>query len=105
VVAARTAKLTAAEFPAEEDFVVVSGPASARVAYAMVHGPGKLSLALDVAMPEGAQPGTAVAVGLAAAHKVLLTEHDAQVHPRAAAVRHTFTISPAALIATEADWG
>ena len=99
------ATLTTAGFPAEEDFVVVSGPASPRVAYAMVHGPGKLSLVLDVAMPKGAQPGTAVAVGLAAVHKVVLTEHDAQVHPlrsRRALHLHDF---PAGTIATEADWG
>ena len=89
--------------PGEDDFLVLSGPTSPRVAFAVTKDAAGLRLVLDVATfdPDG---GTGVSVGLAAAKSVALTEKDATVARRPGAVRYGFVVPAASLVGAEADW-
>jgi hypothetical protein len=89
---------------APDDFVVVSGPASPRVAYALARTDKELRVVVDVAAfaPDGT--GTSVELGLAAAAKLILADKDAQVRRQDAAARYTFTVPAARLVKADDDW-
>lgn len=88
----------------DDDFVVVSGPASPRVAMALRHEGGALSLTVDVAADRSDGTGTSLSVGLAADKKVMLATRDAQVTLTKGLARYTFSIPDAALVNQEAGW-
>jgi DNA-binding beta-propeller fold protein YncE len=95
--------LAAAPAPTEDDFVVLSGPESPRVAFAVSRDGAALNLTLDVAGAAG--PGsTSVSVGLAAAKAVVLNKGTAPVHVRDGTARYVFAVPAASLVAGEADW-
>ena len=89
-----------AAFPSDDDLVVVSGPASPRVAYALRRGRRTLTLVVDIA----ADDGTTVGVGLSAAKTVRMSNADAKVRHVRDAARYTFTIPAKTLVSGEADW-
>ena len=91
----------AAETPwSPEEFTVVSGPASPRVALAVRRDGPRLALAVETAVLPGGEPS--VRLGVAADKTVLL---DAAPGKEADGVRRfTATIPASSLIASEADW-
>ena len=89
-----------AAFPSDDDLVVVSGPASPRVAYALRRGRRTLTLVVDIA----ADDGTTVGVGLSAAKTVRMSNADAKVRHVRDAARYTFTIPAKTLVSGDADW-
>jgi hypothetical protein len=94
----------AAEALTADDFVVVSGPASPRVAYAVRRTADALQLTLDVATfaPDGS--GAAVQAGFSAARKVVLDEQKAAVEKAAGLARFVFTVPAKELAETPEDW-
>jgi hypothetical protein len=83
-----------------EDFTVVSGPASPRVALAVRRDGPRLLLGIEAAALPGAEPS--IRLGLAAAKTVTL---DAVPGATAAGVRRfTASVPATALVAGEADW-
>ena len=93
-----------APFPTAEDFMVVSGPASPRVACAIARGADRFCLVLDVAVrsADAGEPG--VSVGLAAAHKVILTQQQAELQRSDGRLRYVFSLAARELVDAEADW-
>ena len=90
--------------PGKDDFVVVSGPASPRVAFAANRSADEFRVVLDVAAFDAKGSGTSVAVGLAAAKKVILADKDAKVSRGDGAARYTFALPAASLVTQMADW-
>ena len=88
----------------EDDYVVLSGPASPRVAFAVRRVGGTLTLVVDVASFGADGGGTSVTVGLAAARKVILGDKDATIALREGAARHTYSVPAASLVDADADW-
>ena len=86
----------------EDDFVVVSGPASPRVAFAVRQEARALTLVVDVT--RGEAEGVAVTVGLAAGRKVVRTGEKAEVVQREGGARYSFMVGERELAAVEADW-
>jgi DNA-binding beta-propeller fold protein YncE len=86
-----------------DDFTVVSGPASPRVAYDLERTPEGVRLTVEAGTFEG-EGRVSVSAGLAAAKKVVLTEKEAKVEPRKGAVRFRFTVPAASLAAAPEDW-
>ncbi|HRR82788.1 MAG TPA: FlgD immunoglobulin-like domain containing protein [Planctomycetota bacterium] len=76
-----------AGFPTEDDFVVVSDPASPRVAYALQRERGRLTVVVEAA----ADGEPTVALGLHGAATLVLSDKDAVVRRSDGAVRFTFS--------------
>ena len=89
---------------AADDFTVISGPASPRVAMAIKRDGQQVRLALDVAEFHDGASGTSVSIGLAAAKMVLVSDKDAQVARKDGVARYSFTVPAALLVANEEDW-
>ena len=89
----------------EEDFVVVSGPASPRVAFAVERGVNRLWLVLETAtFADGA--GISASVGVAAAKKTVLASDKPVFGPRKGVARFLFdipvdSIAPTASVAAK----
>ncbi len=90
----------AAGFPSEDDFVVVSGPASPRVAYALQRERGSLAIVVEVAL----DGDTAVKLGLHGAATQILSDKDARVERGKRTVRHCFSVPTSRLVGDEGDW-
>lgn len=90
--------------PAEDDFLVLSGPESPRVALALAREGGRLTLTLDVGGAGADAGGTSAEIGLAAAKTITLGTKDARVGVQDGTARYTFTIPDASLVAADADW-
>lgn len=92
--------LGAAETWAPEEFTVISGPASPRVALAVRRDGPRLSLAVEAAALPGSEPS--VKLGVAAGKSVTL---DATAEKPVGTVRRfTATIPAASLVANDAEW-
>jgi hypothetical protein len=90
----------AAESWTPEEFTVVSGPASPRVALAVRRDGPRLAVAVEAAVLPGGEPS--VKLGIAAAKQVVL---DATPETGAGEVRRfTATIPATALVGSDADW-
>jgi hypothetical protein len=87
---------------ADEDFVVLSGPSSPRVAYRLDRTPQALRIDLRVEADD-AIPVSA-SVGLSASRKVVLTERDAAAERARGAVLLRFVVPEATLVAKADDW-
>lgn len=87
-----------------DDFVVVSGPTTPRVAYALKKSNTSLQVAIDVATftPDG--NGTGVQVGLAATRHVTLDEQKAKADKTPNGTRYLFTVAAKDLADAPADW-
>ena len=90
----------AADFPNGDDFVVVSGPASPHVAYALQREGDRLTVVVDVASSDG---DAAIQVGLHAAATLLLSDKEADVRRGNGAVRYRFSVPTGRLVAGEGD--
>jgi hypothetical protein len=88
----------------EDDFFVVSGDASPRVAYALTPTPEGLSLVVQVAPFAKDGTGTSLQVGLSAAKTLILKGADARKSFRDGVVEYAFLIPKQDLINQEADW-
>ena len=88
----------------DADFVVMSGPASPRVAYALQRSGKTLRVALDVAAFSEDGSGTAVELGLDAAQKTILDDSKAKIEHKDGRARYTYTVPASDLVKTEADW-
>jgi hypothetical protein len=84
-------------------YQVVSDPTAPRVAFALRREPTGMTLAIEVAS-RGGQADTTLAVGVAAAKTLILTEKEARVARETGLTRYTFAIPTAALVTQEADW-
>jgi len=93
-----------AEALGPDDFVVVSGPTSPRVAYALRPSKDALRVVLDVSSftPDGS--GTGVKLGLAATKHVVLDGKKAKVEKRSGRARYVFNVPAKDLIGIAADW-
>ena len=89
---------------APEDFVVLSGPSSPRVAFAVQRTAAGLQLAVSVASLSGDGKDTSVTLGLSAEKKLILTNKDAQVSQSDGGVQYEFNVPAAALVSKDADW-
>jgi len=91
-------------FPDPDDFVVVSGPASPRVAYALRRDPAGLDLVVEACGFAADGSDVSVAAGLAAAKQVVLGPKEAAVRKGRDSARFVFRVPASALVAGEADW-
>ena len=87
-----------------DDFVVVSGPTSPRVAYALRRTAARLDVVLDVATFTEDGTGASVELGLAAAKKILLSGEQAKQQSTRGKARLSFAVPAAGLVGTENDW-
>jgi len=101
-----TAAASPARTPAltDDDFIVVSGPASPRVAYAIARGQSELRVVVDVqsTRPDGSD--VRVAAGLAAAGKVVLAADKPLAGTGAGTARFAWAVPASKLIRSDADW-
>ena len=88
----------------EDDFTVVSSPASPRVAYAISKSAAGLDLVIGVEPLGAVAEGIKVSVGASAGQKVLLTEKQARISRENGEVRFAFQVPTNALSANAADW-
>ena len=88
-----------------EDFELISGPASPRVALGLRRAGDSLEAALDIDALDG-NGAQKIELGLAAARKLMLTEKDARAGRGAEndVARYLFTIPSGALAGVEGDW-
>jgi len=86
----------------DDDFVVVSGPASPRVAFAVERGEGRLRLVLEVAtLADGA--GISARVGVAAGKKTVLASDKPVPGPRNGMARFLFDVPLDSILAKPDD--
>ncbi len=87
-----------------EDYIVVSGATSPRVAYAVRQEGGDFLLALEVQPLAADGTGTSVNVGVAAAQTLLLTDADATVTRGKEMALYLFTVPATKIVTNDADW-
>jgi len=87
-----------------DDFVVVSGPATPRVAYALRKSRSGLQIAIEVAGFAADGNGTGVHLGLAAAKQVALDERKARVEKTPDGTRYHFSVTAMDLVDGPDDW-
>ncbi|MGD0090453.1 MAG: FlgD immunoglobulin-like domain containing protein, partial [Planctomycetota bacterium] len=87
-----------------EDFVIVSGAASPRVAFALQRTDAGLQLAITAASLAADGLDTSISVGLAAEKKIVLTNKDAQSGVMNGCAQYEFSVPAAALAAQDAGW-
>jgi hypothetical protein len=87
-----------------DDFVVISGPTSPRVAYALRRTDRRLDIVLDVATFAEDGTGASVELGVAAAKKVLLSGGKAKRARVQGGARFSFAVPATALVEAPADW-
>ena len=95
---------SAADWPRDEDFIVLSGSASPRVALALNRSADPVLVVVDVAAFAADGSGTTVAVGLAAGKKSILDGKGAKITRGKGAARHSFAVPAASLATQDAQW-
>jgi len=100
--AAEAAPPAPGEFAAS-DFVQVSDPRSPGVSYALSRGGAQLDVAVQIQkIADGGAPS--LDLGLAARERLVLKETDARAETVGDAVRYSFAVPKAKLVASDADW-
>ena len=87
-----------------DDFVVVSGPTSPRVAYALKRDEKQLRVIIDMATFAADGSDAAVDLGLSAAKTVILKGEKARTRRGDHRARFTFTLPVSAIVTDKADW-